>query len=34
VRTIRENRFLPSDIEVTGWVYDVKTGRIREVAVD
>jgi carbonic anhydrase len=33
VKTIRENPFLPKDDEVTGWVYDVKTGRLREVAV-
>ncbi len=33
VKTIRENPFLPKDVEVSGWVYDVKTGRIREVPV-
>lgn len=33
VRTIRENPFLPRDVEVTGWVYDVQTGRLREVVV-
>jgi carbonic anhydrase len=33
VRTIRENPFLPKDVEVSGWVYDVRTGRIREVEV-
>jgi carbonic anhydrase len=29
VRTIRENPFLPADARVTGWVYDVRTGRLR-----
>jgi carbonic anhydrase len=33
VMTIRGNSFLPKDVEVTGWIYDVKTGRIREVDV-
>src|SRR6476619_3939435 len=27
VRTIRANPLLPSDLEVTAWVYDVTTGR-------
>jgi carbonic anhydrase len=31
VRTIRDNPFLPPDVEVTGWVYDTSTGRLREV---
>jgi carbonic anhydrase len=31
VRTIRENPFLPKDAEVTGWVYDVRTGRLRQI---
>lgn len=31
VRRIRENPFIPPDVEVSGWVYDVKTGRLREV---
>ena len=31
VRTIRESPFLPEDAEVTGWVYDVRTGRLRRV---
>ena len=31
VRTIRENPFLPKDAEVTGWVYDVTTGRLRSI---
>jgi carbonic anhydrase len=30
-RTIRESPFLPGDAEVTGWVYDVRTGRLRQV---
>jgi carbonic anhydrase len=32
VLRIRENHFLPEDIEVRGFVYDVKTGRLREVS--
>jgi carbonic anhydrase len=32
VRTIRSNPFLPDDAEVTGWVYDVRTGRLVEIA--
>jgi len=31
VRTIRANRFLPQDAEVTGWVYDVRTGRLHQI---
>ena len=31
VDTIRSNPFLPPDVEVTGWVYDTSTGRLREV---
>ncbi len=31
VRHIRENPFIPPDVEVSGWVYDVKTGKLREV---
>jgi carbonic anhydrase len=31
VRTIRANPFLPEDAEVTGWVYDVGTGRLRQI---
>jgi carbonic anhydrase len=31
VKTIRENPFLPKDVEVTGWVYDVSTGKLREI---
>jgi carbonic anhydrase len=32
VRTIRESPLLPDDLEVSGWVYDVRSGRITEVA--
>jgi carbonic anhydrase len=31
VRTIRDNPFIPKDAEVTGWVYDVRTGRVTQV---
>jgi carbonic anhydrase len=31
VGRIRENPFVPQDIVVSGWVYDVKTGQLREV---
>ena len=31
VRRIRDNPFIPADVEVSGWVYDVKTGKLREV---
>jgi carbonic anhydrase len=31
VRRIRDNPFIPADVEVSGWVYDVKTGKVREV---
>lgn len=31
LRRIRENPFLPRNIEVRGFVYDVKNGRLREV---
>jgi carbonic anhydrase len=31
VTTIRSNAFLPKDVEVTGWIYDTKTGRLRQV---
>ena len=31
VRTIRDNPFLPNDAEVTGWVYDVRSGRMSQV---
>jgi carbonic anhydrase len=29
VGTIRKNPFLPKDVEVTGWIYDTTTGRLR-----
>jgi carbonic anhydrase len=32
VRTIRASPLLPDSLEVSGWVYDVKSGRINEVA--
>lgn len=32
LRAIRESPFLPETIEVSGWVYDVRSGRISEVA--
>ena len=32
VLTLRTNPFLPKDVEVSGWVYDVRTGRIERVA--
>lgn len=31
VRTIRGNPFLPKDTVVTGWVYDVRSGRIHQL---
>jgi carbonic anhydrase len=31
VGRIRENPFVPQDVVVSGWVYDVKTGQLREV---
>ncbi|HUI74568.1 MAG TPA: carbonic anhydrase [Candidatus Acidoferrum sp.] len=31
VQRIRENPFLPKNIEVRGFVYDVKSGRLKEV---
>jgi carbonic anhydrase len=31
LRTIRESPLLPDSLEVSGWVYDVKSGRINEV---
>jgi carbonic anhydrase len=31
VRRVRENPFIPADVTVSGWIYDVKTGQIREV---
>jgi carbonic anhydrase len=31
VRAIRANPLLPADLEVTGWVYDVRSGRLDAV---
>jgi carbonic anhydrase len=31
LRTIRSSPFIPKDIPVSGFVYDVRTGRLREV---
>lgn len=31
VARIRENPFIPEDIIVSGWIYDVKTGQLQEV---
>jgi carbonic anhydrase len=31
VATIRANPLMPTDLEVTGWAYDVKTGRVTAV---
>jgi carbonic anhydrase len=33
VRTILESPLLPDDLEVSGWIYDVRSGRITEVPV-
>jgi len=33
VRRIRNNPFLPRDIEVRGYAYEVKTGALREISV-
>jgi carbonic anhydrase len=32
VATIRSSPLIPRDIPITGFVYDVRTGRLREVA--
>ncbi|HEY7561574.1 MAG TPA: carbonic anhydrase [Gaiellaceae bacterium] len=32
VRAIRESRLCPDSLEVSGWIYDVHTGRLTEVA--
>jgi carbonic anhydrase len=32
LQTIRNNPFLPSDIDVHGFVYDVRTGRLHEIS--
>ena len=34
VRRLREQPFLPKSIQVRGFVYDVKTGKLREVHVE
>lgn len=34
VMRVRENPFLPKDIQVRGYVYDVKKGALREVVVE
>jgi carbonic anhydrase len=31
VRRIRNYPFIPPDVEVSGWVYDVKTGKLQEI---
>ncbi len=31
LRRVRENPFLPRDIELRGFIYDVRSGRLREV---
>jgi carbonic anhydrase len=31
LQTIRSNRFLPRDIDVHGFIYDVRTGKLREI---
>jgi carbonic anhydrase len=31
LRGIRENAFLPRDIELHGFIYDVRSGRLQEV---
>ena len=33
VRTIRANRLMPKDLDVSAWIYDVHTGRLNEVPV-
>ncbi|HJX08773.1 MAG TPA: carbonic anhydrase [Actinomycetota bacterium] len=34
VRTIRGNPLLPDDLDVTAWIYDVRTGTLERVAAD
>lgn len=34
VKRIRDNPFLPKDVEVYGFAYDVKTGQLREVRAE
>jgi carbonic anhydrase len=31
VGRIRESPFIPAEVEVSGWIYDVKTGQVEEV---
>jgi len=31
LQSIRSNRFLPRDIDVHGFIYDVRTGKLREI---
>jgi carbonic anhydrase len=33
VRAIRANPLMPKDLDVSGWIYDVRTGRLNEVPV-
>jgi carbonic anhydrase len=33
VRTIRASPLMPKDLTVSGWIYDVHTGRLNEVPV-
>jgi carbonic anhydrase len=32
LQTIRSNPFLPRDIDVGGFVYDVRTGKLHEIS--
>jgi carbonic anhydrase len=32
LQTIRSNPFLPRDIDVRGFVYDVRTGKLHEIS--
>lgn len=34
VRTVRNSTFLPHREAVTGWIYDMETGKLREVVVE
>jgi carbonic anhydrase len=31
LRTVRESPFLPDSLELSGWIYDVRDGRLAEV---
>jgi carbonic anhydrase len=33
VGAIRANPLMPTDLEVSGWIYDVRSGRLNEVPV-